>query len=996
MKKSVSNFGLLLLAAGAVHWGCEHQPALPELQRKCLLAKTEEAKAAVVAELQRYYYNLPVPKALRDGLDQQVAAQIDTTTINWVEDSADTNAYRMESRLQSLLTLAAIACAREETSTFQNLMGQAKLMAQAVDAGTQNDYWIPLVEEFRAYGKEQARAWLKVKRIASFCRAYQDSTEKFPQVESHAALGFTLLQQIHDERARLDLIQRLQYILFVTSRYDLSIALGQKFLPQAENLNYHLRTNGIIYTQAEAFFEKGENQQALRLYEAVLGNAERFEQIGGIAWFTKLGLLRIGDVYRKLGEFEKAWEVCQRVERLSLDQTEIILLQFLKFNLFCDTGRYEQAEAELEQARSRLESAKDVANLVTCLNNFGHLYSRLGEYDLARDHYKQAQALFTPSQPSLGTRLLIVTNLAYLDVIQGDSLGAATLMQEAQDYLELASSSITKSALLLQLGDWNKNARRFEAAANYFHRADSIFQQDGFEDRALRSRVEQAKCLIAYGQLQPARALLAGIESSLHEINDLERTIVARDLAAQISYREGNLAHALAASNTLLSEIDSLSASIGNRDYLRALRQTVYDCLKRAAQYEIALQRVDSAFSKLDNAKAYILKNRLSSGFAAHVHSGANGVAHGLGPVIKRLPKKSLLLDYMIMPDTLYVFAVDQSGIRLLRKPLAAEALKETVKAYLAAIVKTLDVIDHYDSAQAHAHYARTASLGGKLYQALLDWPELEACLQQAERLYLVPDEVLHELPFATLIVDHSETEMFVANRAAVVMLPSASLAASPLALATSFAEARVLFSVDRRFSSAEEFAAKVKKLFPQAEELALPDSAFTKAEVLARLKQDYQVYIFLGHGQANAQYPERGFIELSVKSPQRAQAKISRLTMADLKTIDWLGAEMVMLVGCETARGKLYRGSGISGLQQEFLALGVRNVCGNLWEVEATSAIAHAQDFLAAWAAHGNPALALQETQRKAIQALRHNRYYQAPHPYFWGSATLLTTTLH
>ena len=102
----------------------------------------------------------------------------------------------------------------------------------------------------------------------------------------------------------------------------------------------------------------------------------------------------------------------------------------------------------------------------------------------------------------------------------------------------------------------------------------------------------------------------------------------------------------------------------------------------------------------------------------------------------------------------------------------------------------------------------------------------------------------------------------------------------------------------------------------------------------------------------------------------------------------------MVMLVGCETAGGKLYRGTGISGLQQEFLSLGVKNVLGNLWEVNAPHAIAQARDFLTTWAMTGNPSRALRESQLKAVQGLQGHRYYQQPHPYFWGSAVLLTAT--
>jgi CHAT domain-containing protein len=259
------------------------------------------------------------------------------------------------------------------------------------------------------------------------------------------------------------------------------------------------------------------------------------------------------------------------------------------------------------------------------------------------------------------------------------------------------------------------------------------------------------------------------------------------------------------------------------------------------------------------------------------------------------------------------------------------------------------------------------------------------------------PGRILYEIPFSTLIVNHSDTRTFLVNRTAVMTLPSASLLANEN-LADGAHEPRiaqsVLMSVDKRFPGAEHFVGRVKTLFPLAEELTVPDGAFTKEAVLAQLQKDHQIYIFLGHGQANSQYPEQGYIGLAVKTPKTPAAKMIQLTVADLKTINWLGAEMVMLIGCETASGRLYRGTGISGLQQEFLTLGVKNVLGNLWEVDATHAITQAQDFLITWAKTRNSAHALQASQRQTVQALQGHRYYQQPHPYFWGSSVLLTAT--
>ena len=110
---------------------------------------------------------------------------------------------------------------------------------------------------------------------------------------------------------------------------------------------------------------------------------------------------------------------------------------------------------------------------------------------------------------------------------------------------------------------------------------------------------------------------------------------------------------------------------------------------------------------------------------------------------------------------------------------------------------------------------------------------------------------------------------------------------------------------------------------------------------------------------------------------------------MADLQKSDWSAAELVWLIGCETAEGKLYQGSGISGLQQSLLALGARSVLASLWKIDAAQAVPQVQWFLNTWSETLDPAAAFSALQRHSIQALRQDNYYRRPHPYLWGSYT-------
>jgi hypothetical protein len=84
--------------------------------------------------------------------------------------------------------------------------------------------------------------------------------------------------------------------------------------------------------------------------------------------------------------------------------------------------------------------------------------------------------------------------------------------------------------------------------------------------------------------------------------------------------------------------------------------------------YEIALQDKEAAFDKLDEAKAYVFKSRLLNGHTDYARHDANDNPLNLDVVKTKLCGKGLLIDYMVTPDTLYAFVLNQSGLRLLRK----------------------------------------------------------------------------------------------------------------------------------------------------------------------------------------------------------------------------------------------------------------------------------------------------------------------------------------
>ncbi|MDZ7288918.1 MAG: CHAT domain-containing protein [candidate division KSB1 bacterium] len=999
MKKYLIGFLLAAILAATAIWWFNRKPTLADLQKQYLSAKTEKEKNKIIDRLEKYYRNLEVPPAISDSIDHDFSGLLKRTIIDlsaYTDGKAeDKNPYALENDLKNLVRNALVAHVRKENEIFRQLMDHAHKMAAVVDAGTQNNYWVPFVKRVSFFDKAHAEAWLKADLAQTRCKAYQDSEGRFTDAEFHASLGLKFLQQASDERLQLDFMQRLQYILYYhRSMYELSLALAQKSLPQAEKIKYHLRSNGITYHQAEVLASIGQNQAALGLYATVIQNTQQFPQIPDMNWFAITGSLGKGKVYVELGEFDKAFEACNDVETHRLPDRDRIRLRRLRSDIFRSMVNYEQAEEELQKAMALAESTRDTFNLIMCLNSYGVLFERLGEYDLAIDYYNQAKSLFRPSGPDISTRVRIINNIVDVIAAKKDFVQFEKISQEVGRLVKFANMPSREAELLRNLGNMYKKVHKNSAAIEYFHEADSLFNSNGFLRLALGTRIDLVDCLINLSRLNEAQTLISEVELLARQLNDVERIIDAIGRIAKIQYQKGNIAQAVESSNRLLLEIEEMSSRFNNADRLMAYRQKIYDFLKNAVFYEITLHRPDSAFVKLDYAKAYAVKSQLLNRHrGASSHAGSRKYLN-LDSIITNLHERSLVIDYMVAEDTLYAFTLDQKGLQLLSKSINMEDLEKTVSAYKDSIARTIQVFQHYDANKMNLHYSSTVEIGQKLYNYLLEWPELKSRLQQAELLYIIPDEFLCEIPFATLIAKNSDSRTFIVHHASVLNLPSAGFLQfkNTVPVVNKLDKGRVLISADQRLPGTEKFVSKVKALFPLTEELKVEKSTFTKDDVLEKLQENYQIYIFVGHGSGNPKYPDRSYIELSVKTPNTPVPKLIRLSLSDLKEMKWLDTEIVMLIGCETASGKLYRGTGISGLHLGFLGLGAQNVLGNLWEVDADHAISQAEDFLASWVTSWNSSQALRECQLKAVKELQGHSYYKQPHPYFWGNSILLT----
>lgn len=559
--------------------------------------------------------------------------------------------------------------------------------------------------------------------------------------------------------------------------------------------------------------------------------------------------------------------------------------------------------------------------------------------------------------------------------------------------LETYENIVKRAERLCILGRLNINFQKYDKAFINFEQAIEAYEDNGLLRAALETKCDLVECLIGMSNYQEAKYLLEKILKLATKIHDEQCKINALGKKAEIAAMEGNVDKAIQVSNQLIRNIEGLSTRFTNVDNLIYFRQKIHSYLQNAVIYELKKNRVDSAFIKLDYMKARALKNR------KRANNNKNGTKNRYSHVMDieelkaKLSEKELLINYFVTPDTLYAFVLDRENLQVLKKTINRKELRGLTNAYINSINETIQVFSNRQPSSLIAHYDSVTALGNKLYNSILGWSALSTYLKDVDVTYIIPDDMLYGVPFSSLVVSNENLQQFLIQQTAIINLPSAMLLQSLKNenIMKSEEEKKVLCAIDWRLPGAQNIFNNLKAQFPSVEKLAVNVPDIKKKDVLLKLNQDYDVYIFVGHSVSNTRMPELSFIELSVINQVDSTAKRFAVTFDDLKAINWSHAEKVFLFGCETARGKSYKGSGLAGLQQGIILSGAREVLASLWRIDAYQTKSQVIKFFESLSQYNKSALALQVMQIKTIQDLNNDNYYKRAHPYIWGSYTLL-----
>jgi len=403
-----------------------------------------------------------------------------------------------------------------------------------------------------------------------------------------------------------------------------------------------------------------------------------------------------------------------------------------------------------------------------------------------------------------------------------------------------------------------------------------------------------------------------------------------------------------------------------------------------------ALDRADSA----DVARRERLQERLARHFDARLADTApwlqaGGTLAGPSDLSARLDDETAALVYAVGDDASYLWAIDAEGHSLHVLPP-----RDQLQARIVALRDALQAPGFGDRALASEAHA--------LYRELV--APVAARFADRERLWIVPDGILFELPFELLLTEPAgerpdwQDARYLAREVSIGYAPSATLLLQLRDQGAAAATATVLALADPDFESLSSRVGTDDVLppLPQSrreiemlqrlrrdETIGLVGAEATETALRRRLESDRPSIVHLAtHGLVDREEPTLTSVALARDRTGTDDGYLYTLEIMALP----LDTELVVLSACDTGRGKLERGEGTVGLTRAFLAAGARRVVASLWPVADASTGRLMARFYEELLRRGRP---VDQALNRARATLWSER--ETAHPYYWAPFVLM-----
>ena len=341
-----------------------------------------------------------------------------------------------------------------------------------------------------------------------------------------------------------------------------------------------------------------------------------------------------------------------------------------------------------------------------------------------------------------------------------------------------------------------------------------------------------------------------------------------------------------------------------------------------------------------------------------------------LDEIRRRLPEGVTLVQYSVLRESVLIWTLRRSGKGEVfsRRPIPRTDLEDKVARLWA-----------FDSPD-----------GDKAAQELFDLlirPWLPA-VPAGERIVLIPDKILHRVPFSAL---RNGGKRLVETRP-LAFAPSATLYVNGLERQSSRPPggSRGLVvgepAIDHNIDGNQTLVS-----LPAAKQEAQHLADWTKARLLVGEDADKATFLaaapqaewiqFSGHAVID---PVNTLLSKLVLAPgKNGDNDNGALTAREIYSQKLRGTRLVVLAACDTGNEYVPGGEGVTSLARAFLAAGVPTVVASLWSVDDEATARLFEAFHGNYQKTGDPVIALRDAQLKML----HSSNKKDRSPWAWAA---------
>ena len=765
--------------------------------------------------------------------------------------------------------------------------------------------------------------------------------------------------------------------------------------------------------EAEALVRTGETFYSLGRYEAALAQYDLALKANPPAARDRESLIRsnIGVSLRFLGRLDEAAASIERAVAIAREMSDRSWLGQSLVSL----GIVNRARAEYQKAIDAYaesiairQALGDRRGEAQSLGNLGNVYNELGDYAKAIDAHTRSLAIakevgYTAQVGFSTTNLAGVLAQLGRDALprfeealavwrqidrqaeiprslreiamqrlygRGDAAGARAALDEALILARRLKDREAEALVLVNLGSLELDSGAVKAALDRFEEGLAIARADGSPSLEFSLLAERARARLLMGDRDAA---IADLRASAVIVNDVRARVTSDDAKiAFVDTRQAvfrDLAAALA-SGPAARPIEALEVAEAGR--ARALADVLQSRLVRARPAEQpALADLRSATA--ERVPLVLDRLRTQNQELASLVTADSARIDEIRATARRLD--ATIVEYLVTPGALLSWVIEPGGdVHAARTEVLETRLAELARTVMTA----LDTNDATSSQLGPVPHDALRELHRHVIRPIASW--LPAA--SARRVVVIPHGPLAQVPLAALeddqgtplIVRHTLSlapSISVLRYTAAKRRPPAAGSAAIVFAAPAAPSDAALPPLPGSADEGRRVMARLEKFTPTLLVGAQASEQFAKHKLTAAA-----FVHFATHGLVSEIRPSDSSLVLAAGGGEDGYLRAAEIYGLELN------ADLVVLSGCSTARGRL-TGDGVFGLPRAFMYAGTPSVMASLWDISDRATVSLMDRFYAELLRSGDKAGALRAAQLETRK--------QYPHPALWAPFVLI-----